>query len=72
MVSYIEPVEEIGQEETVGISQVLNTAFRFFSGQAKLRSLRHEVVDVTVMLHRETSPAILPAVSDRPVRHGQR
>jgi len=38
----------------------------------KLRSLRHEVVDAVVMLHQETSPAILPAVSYQPVRHLQR
>ena len=42
------------------------------TGPAKLRSLRHEVVDVAVMLHRETSPAVLPAVSYRHVRHWQR
>ena len=38
----------------------------------KLRSLRHEAVDGAVMLHRETSPAVLPAASYPPVRHGQR
>ena len=42
------------------------------SKAAKFWSLRHEDVDVAVMLYGETSPAGLPAVSYQPVRHWQR